>query len=136
MGSLSCDQFEPSGTRAFLQLLEPGVRCSRIFGLEFNVAQREGGLEFQAKQTQVTCLREYLLSGLPGSAEVLLGRGDVCLIKYHRDSNCYILAFFGKSNRFSNGCTHKGVNSVGLVIQPGIYFRGRRDREFLCLREL
>src|ERR1039457_1330160 len=74
LGGLSCDQFKPFRTGAFLQRLEPSACRSRIPGLEFNVAEREGGFELQSKEAQVTCPRECLLSGFLGFTEVLPGR--------------------------------------------------------------
>ena len=44
IGGLSCDQFKPLRTGAFLQCLEPSAGRSRILGLLLNLAQREGGL--------------------------------------------------------------------------------------------
>ena len=88
------------------------MRRSKIFGLEFDVAEREGGFELQSKETQVTCPRKCLFSGFLGSPEVFPGCHDVGIIKNHRDSNDDILALFRESNRFGNGCMRLVCSSL------------------------
>jgi len=89
----------------FFRFLEPFATRGGIWPCHLNLTQSERGLQLQAKKTQVARTGQPFLSGGLRSAQVFPGCHDVGMIKYHRDSNGYILALFRKSDRFGDGCT-------------------------------